>query len=151
MSTLAYPKSGYAWFVVGVLVLASLVSFVDRQVIALLVTPMNVATVAGFAVAATELPRPEIVMTTLKLAGDAMIPLMLFALGVRMVTVGASGWRAGLLGAVVCPLSGIAVALLFIAVAAVVYLLVATALVALATRRAFGDDRGPARAQEMGT
>lgn len=41
MSTLAYPKSGYAWFVVGVLVLASLVSFVDRQVIALLVTPMK--------------------------------------------------------------------------------------------------------------
>ena len=38
-----------------------------------------------------------------------------------------------------------------IAVAAVIYLLVATALVALATRRAFSDDRGPARAQEMGT
>jgi ABC-type antimicrobial peptide transport system permease subunit len=38
-----------------------------------------------------------------------------------------------------------------IAVAAVIYLLVATALVALATRRAFSDDRGPARAQEVGT
>jgi hypothetical protein len=37
-----------------------------------------------------------------------------------------------------------------IAVAAIVYLLVATVLVVLATRRAFGDDRGPARAQEMG-
>jgi len=78
----------------------------------LLLTPMNVATAAGFAFAVTDLPRPEVMMTTLKLVGDAMIPLMLFALGVRMVTVGASGWRAGLLGAVVCPLSGIAVALL---------------------------------------
>ena len=36
-------------------------------------------------------------------------------------------------------------------VAAVAYLLLAAALVTLATRRAFRDDRGPARAQEAGT
>ena len=36
-------------------------------------------------------------------------------------------------------------------VAALAYLLLAAALVALATRRAFRDDRGPARAQEAGT
>jgi predicted permease len=77
----------------------------------LLLTPMNVATVAGFAVAATDLPRPEIVMNSLKLVGDAMIPLMLFALGVRMVSVNRSSWRIGLLGALVCPLTGLAVAL----------------------------------------
>ena len=74
----------------------------------LLATPMNIATLAGFAVAATDLPRPEMVMTTLKLAGDAMIPLMLFALGVRMVSVNLGSWRIGLLGAVVCPLTGLA-------------------------------------------
>ena len=39
--------SGYAWFVVAVLVLASLVSFVDRQVIALLVTALPLAALAG--------------------------------------------------------------------------------------------------------
>jgi len=77
----------------------------------LLVTPMNIATAAGFAVAATELPRPEIVRHALELLGQAMIPLMLFALGVRMVSVNRSSWRIGLLGAVVCPLTGIAVAL----------------------------------------
>jgi predicted permease len=77
----------------------------------LLLTPMNLATVAGFAVAATDLPRPEIVMSSLKLVGDAMIPLMLFALGVRMVSVNRSSWRIGLLGALVCPLTGFAVAL----------------------------------------
>ncbi len=38
---LPYARPVYAWFVVGVLVLASLVSYVDRQVIALLVTPMK--------------------------------------------------------------------------------------------------------------
>ena len=36
-------------------------------------------------------------------------------------------------------------------IAAVAYLLLAAALVTLATRRAFRDDRGPARAQEAGT
>lgn len=77
----------------------------------LLVTPMNIATVAGFVVAGTELPRPELVMNSLKLLGDAMIPLMLFALGVRMVSVNRSSWRIGLLGALVCPLTGFAVAL----------------------------------------
>jgi len=76
----------------------------------MLLTPMNVATVAGFAVAATDLPRPEMVMNALKLAGDAMIPLMLFALGVRMVSVNRSSWRIGLLGAIVCPLTGLAIA-----------------------------------------
>jgi hypothetical protein len=77
----------------------------------LLATPMNVATVAGFAVAATDLPRPGILMGSLELVGDAMIPLMLFALGVRMVSVNRSSWRIGLLGAMVCPLTGLAVAL----------------------------------------
>jgi predicted permease len=77
----------------------------------LLVTPMNIATVAGFVVAGTDLPRPELVMNSLKLLGDAMIPLMLFALGVRMVSVNRSSWRIGLLGALVCPLTGFAVAL----------------------------------------
>jgi hypothetical protein len=40
-----------------------------------------------------------------------MIPLMLFALGVRMVSVSRASVRIGLLGAVVCPLTGLAVAL----------------------------------------
>jgi predicted permease len=77
----------------------------------LLATPMNIATAAGFAVAATDLPRPELVKNALDLLGQAMIPLMLFALGVRMVSVSRSSWRIGLLGAVVCPLTGIAMAL----------------------------------------
>jgi malate permease and related proteins len=78
----------------------------------LLLTPMNVATAAGFALAVSDLPRPEVVMTTLKLVGDAMIPLMLFALGVRMVSVNRGSWQIGVLGAIVCPVSGMFVALL---------------------------------------
>jgi malate permease and related proteins len=78
----------------------------------LLLTPMNLATAAGFALAVTDLPRPEVVMITLKLVGDAMIPLMLFALGVRMMTVNRGSWQIGIIGAVICPVSGMFVALL---------------------------------------
>jgi MFS family permease len=35
------PKPGYAWFVVAVLVVVSLVSYVDRQIVAILVAPMK--------------------------------------------------------------------------------------------------------------
>ena len=118
ISVLAYGQAGLAP-AVAMFVVSNAIHFtlgariVDPRasIRQLLVTPMNVATVAGFAVAATELPRPEIVMTTLKFAGDAMIPLMLFALGVRMVSVNRGSWRIGLLGALVCPLTGLAVAL----------------------------------------
>ena len=50
-------------------------------------------------------------MQALRLMGDAMIPLMLFALGVRMASVSLSSWQIGLLGAIVCPVSGIVAAM----------------------------------------
>jgi MFS family permease len=35
------PRPGYAWFTVGVLLLASVVSYVDRQIVAIVVAPMK--------------------------------------------------------------------------------------------------------------
>jgi MFS family permease len=37
----AYPEAAYAWYVVGVLTLAYMVSFLDRQVMALLIDPIR--------------------------------------------------------------------------------------------------------------
>jgi predicted permease len=48
----------------------------------------------------------------MKMLGDACIPLMLFALGVRMLDVSLKSWNIGLMGAIVCPIAGLAVALL---------------------------------------
>ena len=36
-----YPKPTYAWFVVGVLIFAALIAFIDRQVVAIVVDPMK--------------------------------------------------------------------------------------------------------------
>ena len=40
-TTLPYPNRKYAWFVVFVLIIASLVAFIDRQVVAIVVEPMQ--------------------------------------------------------------------------------------------------------------
>jgi predicted permease len=75
-----------------------------------LTSPMMLAMIVGliFSLAAISLPAP--LFSGLKLLGDASIPLMLFALGVRMREIRFDSWRIGLLGAVFCPLSGLACA-----------------------------------------
>jgi malate permease and related proteins len=74
--------------------------------------PMVIATFAGFAFALFHPPAPEWLMLAIKITGDAMIPLMLISLGVRMATVSWGGWNLGVIGALVCPLTGIAMAAL---------------------------------------
>ena len=73
---------------------------------------MVIATFAGFAFALLRPEAPEWLMLTIKITGDAMIPLMLISLGVRMATVTWGGWNLGVIGALVCPLTGIAMAAL---------------------------------------
>jgi predicted permease len=78
----------------------------------LLRNPMVLATFAGFLFAALHPPLPNWLMQALKMTGDAMIPLMLIALGVRLSDVPWTSWRIGLIGGLVCPLTGIAMAAL---------------------------------------
>jgi predicted permease len=74
--------------------------------------PMVVATFVGFAFALFHPPLPDSLALAIKITGDAMIPLMLISLGVRMATVSWGGWNLGVIGALVCPLTGIAMAAL---------------------------------------
>jgi malate permease and related proteins len=76
----------------------------------LLLSPLMLATALGFASAASGLRPPEMVMTGMKLMGDAMLPLMLFALGVRLTGLQRHALRLGLLGAFARPLVGLALA-----------------------------------------
>ena len=78
----------------------------------LLRTPMVWATIAGFAFAALHPPAPDWLMQALKLTGDAMIPLMLISLGVRLSEAPVSHWRIGVIGGLACPLTGIVAAAL---------------------------------------
>ena len=74
--------------------------------------PMVIATFAGFGFAIVHPPLPDWLTLSIKMTGDAMIPLMLISLGVRMATVSWGGWNLGVIGALVCPLTGIAMAAL---------------------------------------
>lgn len=75
--------------------------------------PMVLATAAGVALSLARpwFTLPEPVFQSIKLLGDATVPLMLFALGVRMKDVSLRNWGMGLTGAIVCPVTGLACAL----------------------------------------
>jgi len=77
----------------------------------LLLSPLMVATALGFASALTGLRPPPVLLSGMKLLGDAMLPMMLFALGVRLTSLTRAGLGLGLLGAVARPVIGLLLAL----------------------------------------
>ncbi|RYY84110.1 MAG: AEC family transporter, partial [Comamonadaceae bacterium] len=77
----------------------------------LLLSPLMVASALGFASALSGVRPPDMLFTGMKLLGDAMLPLMLFALGVRLTLLKRADVPRGLLGAFARPLIGLAVAL----------------------------------------
>ena len=77
----------------------------------LLLSPLMLATLLGFASAYTGLRPPEVVITSMRLLGDASLALMLFTLGTRLTALNYASVASGVLGAVARPLLGLAVAL----------------------------------------
>ena len=77
----------------------------------LLRMPIVFASVLGLGVNVTGLPLPGWLLEAMHMLGGVCIPLMLFALGVRLLEIDFSDWRTGMLGAVLCPLSGLVIAL----------------------------------------
>ncbi len=77
----------------------------------LLRMPIVAASLAGLVVNVGNVPLPSWLLEAMHMLGGICIPLMLFALGVRLLEIDFSDWRTGLLGAVLCPLSGLVIAL----------------------------------------
>jgi malate permease and related proteins len=75
----------------------------------LLTSPLMIATALGFASALTDIRPPDVLLSGLKLLGDALLPMMLFALGVRLTSLTRAGLGMGLLGALARPLLGLAI------------------------------------------
>jgi predicted permease len=119
LAALAFGQAGLS-AMVAVFTISNLLHFtvgiwiVDRHahVWKMLKSPMVAATFVGFAFAILHPPVPDWLMLALKLTGDAMIPLMLISLGVRLAEVSWSSWQLGVIGGLVCPLTGIAMAAL---------------------------------------
>jgi predicted permease len=100
------------YFTVGVKILESGRSGPRVSFWQFLRNPVMIAMALGMAFAIAHLTLPAPVFTAMKMLGDACIPLMLFSLGVRMCDISLRSWSIGMVGAIVCPLSGLIVAAL---------------------------------------
>lgn len=80
--------------------------------LAILRLPIIMASIAGIGWSLSGFIMPTALQTFIEMLGQISIPLMLFALGVRMTQIDLSHWRIGAIGAVLCPLSGIVIAVI---------------------------------------
>lgn len=76
----------------------------------LLQMPIVLASVAGLAVNLSGIALPGWLLEAMHMLGGICIPLLLFALGVRMLEVDFGDWKTGVLGAALSPLSGLVIA-----------------------------------------
>lgn len=74
--------------------------------------PVLLAGIAGFAVSASGLEIWPPLNLSFRMIADICVPLMLFALGVRLTEANLSSMKSGLLGAVLSPVLGMAAAAL---------------------------------------
>lgn len=100
------------YFSAGIKILESGRESPSEHILKLLLNPMMLAMFFGMLFAIFHIGVPDGLFQPLKLLGETSIPLMLFALGVRMLDINFNSWRIGLIGAVVCPLAGLATAAL---------------------------------------
>ena len=77
----------------------------------LLLSPVMIATALGVVSSLVDVRPPDTIMSGMKLLGDSMLPMMLFALGVRLTSLTRSGVAMGLVGALARPLIGLAIGL----------------------------------------
>lgn len=80
--------------------------------------PMIIATILGISVSVMQVTIPEFLRLPIHMLGQVSIPLLLFSLGVRMLAIDFKDWHIGAMGALICPVSGLIVAMLFLQVVA---------------------------------
>lgn len=119
LAVLAYGNAGFAPMV-ALFTISNLLQFtvgvwmIDHRArfASLVRNPMVIATVVGFAFALVHPPLPDWLSVSIRMVGDALIPMMLLSLGARLFEASFADWRIGVLGGIVCPLTGFAVAAL---------------------------------------
>ena len=70
--------------------------------LSLLRIPMIVAAIAGLVISSSGWILPIYVKTFIDMLGQIAIPLMLFSLGVRMLSIDLSNWRSGVIASSSC-------------------------------------------------
>lgn len=76
--------------------------------------PVVAAAILGLGFNLLSIPIWEPVSIGIRMLGEIAVPLMLFSLGVRLATTALGEWKIGVIGGLVCPLSGMLLAALSI-------------------------------------
>lgn len=76
----------------------------------LLREPVFMAAALGILVSLSGFTIAQPIMTATRILGDISIGLMIFSLGVRLSSAAIGAWRVGIVGAILTPLTGIAIA-----------------------------------------
>ncbi len=121
LSVLAFGQGGFP-AMVALFTISNLLQFTlgtwlmdhRARMYHLLRNPMVVATIVGFAFALTHPPLPEWIEVGIRIMGDAMVPMMLLSLGVRLADVRWADSGIGVVGGIVRPLVGLGAALVLI-------------------------------------
>ena len=105
-----FMAANLVYFSVGIKIIEAGRSGRRSSFFKFMTSPMMVAMLLGMICAVLKLSPPAPLLTALRMLGDACIPLMLFSLGVRMMDVSFRSWQIVLVGAIACPLTGLACA-----------------------------------------
>jgi predicted permease len=98
------------YFSVGIKVIEAGRHDIHTSFFKFLISPMMIAMILGIIFSVARISVYEPLFSAMKLLGDTSIPVMLFALGARMIDVSFKSWQIGIAGAAVCPLAGLVVA-----------------------------------------
>jgi malate permease and related proteins len=77
------------------------------RLLQLVKTPVMATTLLGVAVSLSTTSLPQPLYTAIKMVGDASIPMLLFALGVRLNQVSLRDWHIGVASGIASPATGI--------------------------------------------
>jgi predicted permease len=91
--------------------LGARITSADARTRSLLLSPLMIGSALGFLSALSGWRPPDAIFTGMRMLGESMLPLMLFALGVRLTLLRREDIPRGLLGAFARPLIGLAIAL----------------------------------------
>ncbi len=77
-------------------------------------SPILIATLAGIGINLIDLELWLPATQMIDLLGQAAIPLLLFTLGTRLIVINFNDWKIGILGAILCPISGLLMVLILV-------------------------------------
>lgn len=83
----------------------------DKNLVKIFLNPMIVTVSFAILLSVLKVKIPNTLLEPIRMLGNICVPLMLFALGTRLIDMKLSEWKIGMLAALLAPICGIAIVL----------------------------------------